>query len=146
MKILHIEVGGSYGGSLGALEVYLAHSHRQDMTHDLLFYYPTPNAEKLSPHVGKLSTLYSAVPAWLSGGSRSGYVRHHRLRRLARLPGVTALRTWWSVIKQLPTTVRLARVIRRGNYDLIHVNNTFTYQIPTLLAARLAGVPVIAHV
>ena len=146
MKILHVEVGGSYGGSLGALEVYLAHSHRQDMTHDLLFYYPTPNAEKLSPHVGKLSTLYSAVPAWLSGGSRSGHVRHHRLRRLARLPGVTALRTWWSVIKQLPTTVRLARVIRRGNYDLIHVNNTFTYQIPTLLAARLAGVPVIAHV
>jgi len=146
MKILHVEVGGSYGGSLGALEVYLAHSNRKELAHDLLFYYPTPNAEKLSPHVGKLSTLYSAVPAWLSGGSRSEHATNRRLRRVARLRSVAALRNWSAVIKQLPTVVRLARVIRRGSYDLIHVNNTFTYQIPTLLAARLAGVPVIAHV
>jgi len=146
MRILHVEVGGSYGGSLGALEVYLAHSNRQELVHDLLFYYPTPNADKLSPHVGKLSTLYSVAPAWLSGGPRSDHGIKRRLRRLARLRGVAALRSWAAVIKQLPTVVRLARVIRRGNYDLIHVNNTFTYQIPTLLAARLAGVSVIAHV
>src|SRR6185437_9040665 len=146
MRILHVEVGGSYGGSLGALEVYLAHSNRQELVHDLLFYYPTPNADKLSPHVGKLSTLYSVAPAWLSGGPRSDHGIKRRLWRLARLRGVAALRSWASVIKQLPTVVRLERVIRRGNYDLIHVNNTFTYQIPTLLAARLAGVSVIAHV
>ena len=146
MKILHVEVGGSYGGSLGALEVYLAHSNRQELLHDLLFYYPTPKAEKLSPHVGKLSTLYPSAPAWLSGTSRPPHGKNSRLRRLARLRGVATLRSWASMIKQLPTVVRLARVIRRGNYDLIHVNNTFTYQIPTLLAARLARVPVIAHV
>ncbi|HEV2400117.1 MAG TPA: glycosyltransferase [Candidatus Sulfotelmatobacter sp.] len=143
---MHVEVGGSYGGSLGALEVYLAHSNRKELVHDLLFYYPTPNAEKLSPHVGKLSTLYSAIPAWLSEGSRSEHDGERRQGRLARLRGVSALRGWASVIKQLPTAVRLARVIRRGNYDVVHVNNTFTYQVPTLVAARFAGVPVVAHV
>ncbi|HEV2314372.1 MAG TPA: glycosyltransferase [Candidatus Acidoferrales bacterium] len=146
MRILHVEVGGSYGGSLGALEVYLAHSNRQEFVHDLLFYYPTPNAGKLSPHVGKLSTLYPAAPAWISATPRSQDGKSGGLRRLARLPGVAALRSWRSLIKQLPITVRLARIIRRGNYDIVHVNNTFTYQVPTLLAARLAGVPVVAHV
>src|SRR5487761_69259 len=137
MKILHAEVGGSYGGSLRALELYLAHSRQQDMTHDLLFYYPTPNADRLSPHVGKLSTLYPSAPAWLSGVSRSQHGMSSGLRRLARLRGVSAPRSWASVIEQLPTAVRLAKIIRRGNYDIVHVNNTFTYQIPTLLAARL---------
>lgn len=146
MRILHVEVGGSYGGSLGALEVYLAHSNRQEFVHDLLFYYPTPNAERLSPNVGKLSILYPAAPAWISAVRRSQDGESGGLRRLARLPGVAALRSWRSVIKQLPTVLRLVRVIRRGNYDIVHVNNTFTYQIPTLLAARLAGVPVVAHV
>ncbi len=146
MRILHVEVGGSYGGSLGALEVYLAHSDRKELVHDLLFYYPTPNAEKFSPHVAELSTLYPAIPAWISAAPRTQGGKSGALRRLARLRGVSALRSWASLIKQLPTVIRLARVIRRGNYDIVHVNNTFTYQVPTLLAARLAGVPVVAHV
>ena len=146
MKILHAEVGGSYGGSLRALELYLAHSRQQDMTHDLLFYYPTPNADRLSPHVGKLSTLYPSAPAWLTEVSRSQHGTSSGLRRLARLRGVAALRSCASVIKQLPTVLRLVQVIRRGHYDMVHVNNTFTYQTPTLLAARLARVLVIAHV
>lgn len=145
-KILHVEVGGSYGGSLRALELYLAHSNRRELTHDLLFYYPTPNAEKLAPYVGKLSTLYPAAPGWLSAASASQTRESSGLRRLVRLHGVAVLRTWASVIRQLPTAPRLAQVIRLGDYDIVHVNNTFTYQIPTLLAARFTDVPVVAHV
>jgi len=146
MKILHVEVGGSYGGSLCALEVYLAHSNRNELVHDLLFYYPTPGAERLAPYVKKLWALYPAVPAWPRKTLGSNRANAAGLRRVARFRGVAALGIWVSVIKQLPTVLRLARVIRRGHYDMVHVNNTFTYQIPTLLAARLARVPVIAHV
>ena len=35
--------------------------------------------------------------------------------------------------------------MRRGRYDVVHVNNTFTYQVPTLLAARIARIPIVAH-
>jgi glycosyltransferase involved in cell wall biosynthesis len=146
MKILHVEVGGSYGGSLRALELYLAHSRHREIVHDLLFYYPTPNAERLAPHVRNLENLYSKVPAWLNRVSRAGARRNEKLRRLAQLRFVAMLRRWAAVIKHLPTAVRLARVIGRGNYNIVHVNNTLTYQIPTLLAARLARLPVIAHV
>jgi len=146
MKILHVEVGGSYGGSLRALEVYLAHSNRKELVHDLLFYYPTPGAERLAPYVGRLWVLYRAVPAWLRETPGSKRANAAGLRRVARLRGVAALRSWAYVIKQLPTVLRLVRVIRCGHYDMVHVNNTFTYQIPTLLAARFARVPVIAHV
>ena len=146
MKILHVEVGGSYGGSLRALEVYLAHSSRKELVHDLLSYYPTPGAERLAPYVERLWALYRAVPAWLRETPGSKRASAAGLRRVARLRGVAALRNWVSAIKQLPTVLRLARVIRGGGYDMVHVNNTFTYQIPTLLAAKLAHVPVIAHV
>src|SRR5207245_1895074 len=44
MRVLHVEVGGSYGGSLRALEVYLAHS--RDFEHDVPLYYPTAGAER----------------------------------------------------------------------------------------------------
>ena len=145
-KVLHVEVGGSYGGSLRALELYLAHSNRRELVHDLVLYYPTPNAEKSAPYVGKLSTLYPMAPAWLSEASGTQRGESSRLRRLALLHGVATLRSWVSVIQQLPTILRLALVIRRGNYDMVHVNNTFTYQVPTLVAARFTGVRVIAHV
>lgn len=145
-KILHAEVGGTYGGSLRALELYLAHCDRELLEHDLLFYYPTPNADKLAPHVEKLTTLYRVAPAWLSQSSGSQRSESSELRRLARRPGIAAVRNWISLVRQFPIARRLAQVIRQGKYDLVHVNNTFTYQAPTLLAARLAGVPIVAHV
>ncbi|MGB7439329.1 MAG: glycosyltransferase family 4 protein [Candidatus Acidiferrum sp.] len=147
LKILHVEVGGTYGGSLRALELYLAHRSRQCVDHDVLFYYPTPNAERLAPYVGKLSNLYSKVPAWLSViPPTQNKPRRKALRHLGRLPGVAAARNWVSTIAQLPIAFRLAQFIRHGEYDLVHINNTFTYQVPTLLAARFSGIPVIAHV
>ncbi|HEV2287824.1 MAG TPA: glycosyltransferase [Candidatus Acidoferrales bacterium] len=124
----------------------MAHCNRQELAHDLLFYYPTPNAEKLAPHVEKLTTLYRAAPAWLSQSSGSQRSESSKLRRLARHPGIAAMRNWISLVRQFPIARRLAQVIREGSYDLVHVNNTFTYQAPTLLAARLAGIPVVAHV
>ncbi len=145
-KILHVEVGGSYGGSLRALELYLAHCNRAQLIHDVLFYYPTPNMERLSPHVRKISTLYATVPAWLSGSPGAQPRSKSSVRRLLRRPSVAALRNWISLIKQLPEASRLARFIRSGGYEIVHINNTFTYQVPTLVGAKLASVPVVAHV
>jgi glycosyltransferase involved in cell wall biosynthesis len=36
--------------------------------------------------------------------------------------------------------------MRDGNYAVVHVNNTFPYQAATVIAARLSGIPVVAHV
>ncbi|MBV8357234.1 MAG: glycosyltransferase, partial [Deltaproteobacteria bacterium] len=43
-------------------------------------------------------------------------------------------------------TQKLARFMRSGRYDVVHVNNSFGYQPASILAGRIARVPVIAHV
>ncbi|MGH9468405.1 MAG: glycosyltransferase [Terriglobales bacterium] len=115
--ILHVEVGGSYGGSLRALELYLRHCDRRRMQHDLLLYYPTPGMERLRPLVRRLSVLAEAVPCG----------RGQDLRKLLLTP-------------------KLVRHFRASGCALIHCNNSFPYQAPTVLAARQAGLPLAAHV
>lgn len=138
-KILHVEVGGSYGGSLGALRDYLRASDPRRFEHHLLCYYPVPGAEDLAPHVCSLATLYDTVPGRLQ--NRRG---QDGRRWTAHLP--ETVRTWAGFVRQLRPLGPLLSKMRQGRYDLIHVNNTFTYQAATLIAARMLGLPVVAHV
>lgn len=62
MRVLHVEVGGRYGGSLHALETYLAYSYHPDLEHELLLYHPTPGLGSLQTHLVRLRTLYDAPP------------------------------------------------------------------------------------
>jgi glycosyltransferase involved in cell wall biosynthesis len=56
------------------------------------------------------------------------------------------LRSWSRLLASTSTIRKLFHLISSGGYDVVHVNNTFTYQAPTLLAAKRAGKPIIAHV
>jgi glycosyltransferase involved in cell wall biosynthesis len=69
------------------------------------------------------------------------YFRGFRL-----IAGVDDLRAWANLVGSLPTVDRLSQIFSAGSYDIIHANNTFTYQAPTLLAAKRSGAKVIAHV
>lgn len=147
-RILHVEVGGSYGGSLRALELYLAHTQPGLFEHDLLFFYPTPGSENLKPLVRKLLFLYdSAAPVPSSVGAKVSTSRGEWLRTIARKSGLlVSAREWSTLFRSRPLVRRLAGTLREGRYDLIHVNNTFPYQASVLWAARRAGIPVVAHV
>lgn len=147
VKVLHVEVGGSYGGSLRILETYLRHADKKNTIHDLLFYYPTPGAKSLAGLVRKMFVLRAAAPSepppaqlGFSGGSPAppNAVSLDRsigdLRRVLRLPAV------------LRTIGGIASLLQRENYDVVHVNNTFSYQTPTLLAAKWTKTRVLAHV
>jgi glycosyltransferase involved in cell wall biosynthesis len=135
IRCLNVEVGGSYGGSLRALEMHLAFSDRSQFTHDMLFYYPTPGAERLRDLVDDITVLYPKAPRWLTTTSARESNMLRRWMGWGRLS-----------IASLQSTCSLLRFIRAKKYDLVHVNNTFTYQAPTIIAARLSGVPVVAHV
>lgn len=136
-QVLHVEVGGVYGGSLRALELYLQHTDRERLRHRLLLYYPTPGAERLRPLVDSIDIVqnhfapsephHRQLPAWCprpAGGWR----------------GVIGL----PVRRQL--THRLADRMRVSGCDLVHCNNSFWYQAPTLRAARRVGLALAAHV
>src|SRR5712691_8846956 len=96
IRVLHVEVGSSYGGSLRALEVCLAHSDRSRFEHDLLLYYPTPGAERIVPLVRRLWTLYGRAPAPQPNHARKLATR--LLRRVTSSPvggaALSDLRAW----------------------------------------------------
>jgi glycosyltransferase involved in cell wall biosynthesis len=141
MRVLHVEVGGDFGGSLRALEVYLARSRQPNLEHDVLLYYPTAGAERLQAHARRVWSLYSRPPRPPRG--RGATVAELGRSRLAA--AVDDLHDWKNLARGLPTAFRLARVLREGGYGAVHVNNTWTYQAPTVLAALLARVPVVSH-
>ena len=147
LKVLHVEVGGTFGGSLRILETYLRHADKRQAIHDVLFYYPTPGAKALAGLVKNMFVLCAASPPeprpprfgyqgtrgarWESTFVGRGF---NGLRRIARIP------------KVLRTVRAIASLLQRQNYDVVHVNNTFSYQAPTLLAAKWAKTPILAHV
>jgi glycosyltransferase involved in cell wall biosynthesis len=141
MRVLHVEVGGEYGGSLRALEVYLARTLRRQIEHDVLFYYPTTGAERLRPYARRVWSLYERAPRPARG--RAASVAELQRSRLAA--AVDDVHDWRNLARGLPTAWRLFRILRAGGYAAVHVNNTWTYQGPTVLAARLAGVPLVSH-
>jgi glycosyltransferase involved in cell wall biosynthesis len=146
MRVLHAEVGGQYGGSLRALELYLKHTKASQFTHDVMFYYPTRGAERLRPLVRRLWSLFDSPPPDLKPGLHSWRGRSRAISpsSVVRSTLVEA-KKWLGLVRSFPAVRRLREQILSGNYDAVHVNNTFTYQPLTLWASRQAGVPVIAH-
>jgi glycosyltransferase involved in cell wall biosynthesis len=53
---------------------------------------------------------------------------------------------WIDIGRSWPNVLKIKEALCAGDYALVHVNNTFTYQLPTLFAAHIAGIPVVAHV
>lgn len=60
--------------------------------------------------------------------------------------GVSALAVLdWHLRRTLPSALRYARIGRRHRVDLVHLNNALESQLEGLAAARLLGVPCVAH-
>lgn len=147
MRILHIEVGGSYGGSLRALENYLTCSDRRRFEHDFLLYYPTPGAERLQSLVNNFRVRYSAAPTPASPNDNQGSSNtlKQQLRRTRAMPYVSKGLLWAKIIRGSLRARRLGKDLRAGNYDLVHVNNTIPYNVEALIAANFAGIPAVGH-
>lgn len=144
VRVLHVEVGGSYGGSLRALDIYLKHSDRARFEHDLLMHYPTPGVERLRPGVGQL-----LIPSYMPGPLSMARPTQPRERRpfhralSARISVLTDLHHLFNGFRAIPFLTRAASWAR---YDVVHVNNTFTYGAGGVLAGRRAGRPLVVHV
>jgi glycosyltransferase involved in cell wall biosynthesis/SAM-dependent methyltransferase len=147
IKVLHVEVGGAYGGSLRSLEVYLAYSDASRLVHDVLFYYPTPGMEKLKGRAQRIITLYDSVPEAIASPPvmRMGGFKE-RLKNSRFAPELMDLRDSVRLFLSRGAVNKIAKLLREQDYHVMHVNNTFTYQERTLLAARKVKVPLIAHV
>lgn len=62
---------------------------------------------------------------------------------LAR-PGRSVSSAFWYIVSYLPQVLRLSRKLKKGNFDLVHASGG-AWQTKAVLAARLAGLPVVWH-
>ena len=137
-RVLHIEVGGAYGGSTKELELYLRSADRSRFNHEVLFYFPTREFDTFR-RMADTSVLVERSPAACpSSGKCPSFKR--LLQRSQIIKDIVALG------RAQRLTQKLARFMRSGRYDVVHVNNSFGYQPASILAGRIARVPVIAHV
>lgn len=143
VRILHVEASTSYGGSIRALRSYLANSRHAEFVHDILLYHPTEGADVLGPLVNKVITLGARHPA--VGSPKRNWLRT-AVRRLIPDALAEAVSELIALAKSIPTCIRIFRFLRSSDYELVHVNNTFSFQPATLIAAKLAGIPVVAHI
>jgi glycosyltransferase involved in cell wall biosynthesis len=146
-RIAHVEVGGSVGGSLIKLRDYLKYSDPQAFQREVIFYRRPPGSEMILDSCYPTIDLGLSVPPMsraAKGGTRQkarAFLNGHpRLRRWTSF-----LREGWQLLARLSDVFSLARQFKRRKYDLIHCNNSFTYQVPTILAARLARKPLVCH-
>ncbi len=147
-RIAHVEVGGSLlGGSLHKLGVYLRHCNADLFQHEVLFYQRPPGSElALNGRWPSLELGLSVPPqSSVDRGSVRRWVRTFASARPRLSLWLTAVGGALELLTSLPVAVRLAWHFRRRQYALIHCNNSFTYQIPTVLGAWLARKPLICH-
>lgn len=144
-RVLHVEASTSYGGSVRALQTYLANCGQDAFIHDVLLYQVNGSEAILAPLVSRLLVLDRKA-----ANNQKTDQGPNRLKRAVRrlLPDfvVSALSEGLAFAKSIPICIRLFRFLRKSDYALIHVNNTFSHQPATMIAARLAGIPVVAHV
>jgi glycosyltransferase involved in cell wall biosynthesis len=146
-RIAHVEVGGSFGGSVVCLDVYLRHCNAQRFHHEALFYQCPLELRLPLEDRWPLLDLDLPVPG-PSAASRTAAWQQAR-DFLASHPGwrrvITEVRGLGRILSDLPRAIRLARLFRRKAYDLVHCNNNFNYQVATLLATWLGRKPLVAH-
>jgi glycosyltransferase involved in cell wall biosynthesis len=141
VPMIHVEVGGSFGGSLRILELQLSQADRSRFTHDVLLYFPTPGMECLRPLARKVLTLFDTAPRGLTAAP----VKNWRSFVKQLIPGRRTWYPWLRLAGEYRTARRIATLLSQSDYRLVHVNNTFVYQPATLMAARMAGLPTVSH-
>jgi len=123
IRVLHVEAGTYFGGSHKALATYLKASAAPNLKHHVLLVHSVPEFETELRGICPVTTLSKAGD--ISSRQPSGK---------------------WRVLKfWTEQTLRVRRFLASGRFDLVHVNNTFTFQPYTVLACRLAGLPAVVH-
>lgn len=145
--VAHVEVGGTLGGSLVCMDSYLRRCERQRFQHEALFYRSPRDTTALAGCPWPVTDLRLSPPS-------KSYAIEGRARRSARAflsrhrrieAAVSVARGAWELLASLPKALRLAQTFRHGGYTLVHCNNNFDYQIPTLLGALFARKRIVTH-
>jgi len=143
LRVLHVETGGSYGGSMRALELYLKHSDREIFEHHLMLLYAVDGVEGIDAFLSEPAIVLNSAAG---NGTGPGKALPNAAKRGASRKILSEAWDWARLGANVRSARKLALLLRQNGYDLIHVNNTFPHQSKLLLAAKFANIPVVGHV
>lgn len=132
MKILYVQPGGGIGGSKISL-YHMVKSASSSQRSFLALSTPvqTEFEAMTQPFVEKV--FYQEIPTWQK------YHRPTWFEKL-RAPFGNAHR----ILKTIPAAIKLAKIIKAENIDLVHTNNSIT--LVGALAARMTNTPHVWHI
>ncbi|MFX0196114.1 MAG: glycosyltransferase [Candidatus Hodarchaeota archaeon] len=154
-KVLHIEAGSSFGGSTVGLENYLRATTEGSLIHDVIFFHNLPDIERIKGYCHCLFILNTSDGTYQKENSNS--VCFYHLKSMIIATSIFSnkffykmycfLREFFYIIKkEIPRAIKLMRIIKRGNYDLIHSNNTISIQISSVIASKILRIPIVSHI
>ncbi len=137
-RVLYVEMAHAFGGSIVSLYQLVRGLDRERYEPVVLFYRPNPFVRRFEEAGARVLVLGSAsAPAPSAGRLAAPALRRH----------VNPLAEYLAILRQIgPGTLRLLRVIRQEDIDLVHGNDVLISNREAILAAALAGVPYISHV
>ncbi|MHC4066020.1 MAG: glycosyltransferase family 4 protein [Planctomycetota bacterium] len=139
--ILFVELATGQGGSARCLESLVGMCAEQGWRSSIALGYPAPELERRAKAEDVLR-LYARPTYRLGLGLRR--VNHSVAQAGGRIGSVAAFLAA-GITADLPLAASLARYARRRQVDLIHANNELLVNRTAILAARLAGLPVVSH-
>lgn len=132
MNILYVQPGWGIGGSkISLYHIVKSASSSQKSFLALSTPVQTEFDAMTQPYVEKI--FYQDIPTWQK------YHRHTWMEKL-RAPFGDAYR----ILKTIPAAIKLAKIIKAENIDLVHSNNSIT--LVGALAARMTNTPHVWHI
>lgn len=144
VPILYLESTTTFGGAINSL-VHLLHGLDSGRYRPILAT-GQPDAP-LRARLGAVPIYRIPLkPYWVRGPLHR---RVHALpifrNRFVAKASIAVRFGYWSLVHTLPEALRYWRIGRRHGVRAVHLNNGFTSQPAGILAAKLLGVPCIAH-
>lgn len=142
IRVLYVDNTFTFGGAIESLALLVSAWMRDDVVAHVVTGQPPGTVEALFPRTS-VDTWPLRLP-WVSPDPIVGHLSKRRPESLPRSLRVVRS-AWWLGTNTLPMALRIARTAREHRADLLHLNNLTEVQSDGIIAARLLGIPCVAH-
>ncbi|MGI6388554.1 MAG: glycosyltransferase [Desulfomonilia bacterium] len=144
VPVLYLDNSYTFGGAINSLE-YLVRALDKDRYEPILV---TGQPEDfLSEHFSDITYYHVDLKLqWVNNDFYKALVSVPLFRNRLMLRTLNSLRgIYWIIFHDIPEALKYYRIGRRHQVRLVHLNNILGSQLSGILAARMLGVPCIAH-
>lgn len=144
IPVLYLDNSYTFGGAINSLE-YLVRALDKERYEPILV--TGQPKDFLSEHFSDITYYHVDLKLqWVNNDLYKALVSVPLFRNRRMLRTLNSLRgIYWIIFHDIPEALKYYRIGRRHQVRLVHLNNILGSQLSGILAARMLGVPCIAH-